>query len=257
MKFRRHLLVAGILLAFGVAKVPVEHWIEDGHRKAYFHGATLNLGLRQQIGQIGFVAALSGFRALVARYLYLDAYTAWQRTQWSRMALLFNSVTALQPRNVMFWDMASWHMAYNASVAALEDPKQPRQALRIKAQREYFAIGKDFLERGIANNPDRWALYFSLGELYRRKFDDPCAAAEQYDKASQFPNARPYIKRFAAYELAECPGREREAYERLVALYKMGEQERLPTLLKLLEKLQAKLNVPPEERVYDPPTNSP
>jgi hypothetical protein len=123
------------------------------------------------------------------------------------MALLFNSVTALQPRAVLLWDMAAWHMAWNASVAAMEDRKQPREALRIKAQREYFRLGEDFLQRGIENNPDRHQLYERLGALYTEKFKDPCRAYEQYLKAAQFPKAPSYEKRFAAYALAECPGR--------------------------------------------------
>jgi hypothetical protein len=81
------------------------------------------------------------------------------------MLLLFRHITALQPRVLLFWDTAAWHMAWNASVAAMNDRNQPRLALRVKAQREYFALGKDFLERGIENNPDvptstrRWRGY--------------------------------------------------------------------------------------------------
>jgi hypothetical protein len=43
------------------------------------------------------------------------------------MKVLFDAVTALQPRNMTFWDMSAWHMAYNASVAALNDESQPRE----------------------------------------------------------------------------------------------------------------------------------
>jgi hypothetical protein len=144
-------------------------------------------------------------------------------------------------------------MAWNASVAALQDPRQPREALRIKAQREYFDLGRDFLERGIRNNPDRYTLYERLGTLQRDKYEDHCAAAEQFAKAASFSNAPAYAKRFAAYELARCKGREQEAYEQLRELYLRGEEERLPTLLTLLAQLQEELNVPPAERVYNPP----
>jgi len=253
---RRHVLVAVILLAFGAAKLPLEKRLTEEHRAAFFHGAKLNLGLRQQIGQLGFIAALSGFRAVVADVLWIQAHVAWENTQWGRMALLFNNVTALQPRNTMFWDMAGWHMAWNASIAALQNPKQPREALRRKAQREYFELGRDFYERGIENNPDKPLLYERLGLLLADKFQDHCGAAEAYAKAATFPDAMGYVKRFAVYELAKCPGHEREAYERLLALYKMGESQWLPTLLKQLQILEEKLNVPASERVYIPPENS-
>lgn len=252
----RKLGVLVFLLLFGTAKLEFEHQLATEHRAAYFRGAEFSLGLRQQIGQMAFLAALSGFRSLVADLLWIDAHSAWERTEWGRMALIFNNVTALQPRALMFWDMAAWHMAWNASVAAMDNPKQPREALRIKAQREYFDLGRDFLERGIANNPDRYQLYERLGLLYRDKYKNHLRAAEQYALAAKFPEAPEYMKRFAAYSLSEVPGREREAYEQLRKIYLLGEKERLPTLLKRLEVLQEKLNIPIGERVYHPETQT-
>ena len=67
---------------FGAAKMPFEARLDAGARAAYFHGAKLNLGLREQIGQIGFLAALSGFRSLVADFLWIQAHIAWERTEW-------------------------------------------------------------------------------------------------------------------------------------------------------------------------------
>jgi hypothetical protein len=66
------------------------------------------------------------------------------------------------------------------------------------------------------------------------------------------PNPPMYVHRFAAYELAQCPGHEREAYEILRAFYLRSEDEHLPTLLKWLDRLQEKLSIPPAERVYNP-----
>jgi hypothetical protein len=248
---KRIVIVVLALAGFGAAKMKFEQQLADEHRAAFFRGADLNLDLRQQIGQLGFLAALSGFRSLVADVLWIEAHTAWQRTEWGRMALLMDAVTALQPRATLFWDIAAWHMAWNASVAALEDPRLGREALRIKAQREYFEMGRDFLIRGIQNNPDKPMLYERLGDLYRDKFRDHCAAAKQYALAARFPDARHYVKRFAAYELAQCPGHEREAYEKMVELYLRGEEERTPSLLKFLRELAEKLHVPAHQRVYN------
>ena len=245
----RKAVVLAVLLLFGLGKLHFEQTLTESHRNAFFHGAKLNLGLRQQVGQFGFVAALSGFRSLVADLLWIRAHSAWEATQWGRMELLFNNVTALQPRSITFWDMAAWHMAWNASVAAREDRRQPREALRIKAEREYFDLGKDFLVRGIQNNPDRYNLYFSLGRLYLEKYHDHAAAAEQYRLAAQFPDAPKYVHRFAVYELAQTPGKEMDAYRQLVALYRKGIDERLPTLLGHIKRLQISLNIPPEDRI--------
>lgn len=247
----RTTLVLAMVLVFGVLKLPMESKLSLLHRQLHFRAVEFNLSLREQIGQLGFVAALSGFRSLVADALFIQAHVAWERTEWGRVLLLFRQVTTLQPRAILFWDMAAWHMAWNASVAALNDPVQPRQALRIKAQREYFALGKDFLERGIQNNPDRPQLYETLARLYKEKYKDHERASEFFAKAAALPGAPSYDQRFAAYELSYCEGREHEAYDQLRGLYDRGEDERLPTLITRLKFLENKLNVPQDQRIPD------
>jgi hypothetical protein len=245
---RRALVVFLSLLLFGAARAPLEHALTETHRRLHFQAVDFNLDLREQLGQLGFVAALSGFRSLVADALFIQAHVAWERTEWGRVLFLFRQITTLRPRAVLFWDMAGWHMAWNASTAAMNDPRQPRQALRLKAAREYFQLGKDFLERGIKNNPERPELYEALARLFRDKYEDHNRASEFFAKAAALPGAHRYAKRFAAYELAQCPGREREAYAQLRALYDRGEEERLPTLLRRLKELELKLDIPPAQR---------
>src|SRR5437763_15224172 len=168
---RRVLLAFAVLLIFGVFKLPAERAISLQHRQLQF-ADVVNLDLREKIGQLGFVAALSGFRAMLADFLVVQAHVAWERTEWGRVLLLFRQVTTLQPQVPLFWDMAAWHMAWNASAAAMNDPSQPRLALRVKVQREYFALGKDFLERGVKNNPDKPPLSAALARLYRDQSND-------------------------------------------------------------------------------------
>jgi len=250
-------IVLAVLLLFGAVKLPIEQELTEAHRAAFFHGAKLDLKLREQIGQGAFLAALSGFRSVVADLLWIEANTAWQNVQWGRMVLLFDSVTTLQPRVTLFWEMASWHMAWNASIAARDNPKQPREALRVKAEHEYWQLGRDYLDRGIRNNPDRYVLYDRLGFLLREKPKDHFGAYQAYSKAATFPDAPGYEARFAAYELSYCPGHEAEAYALLRKLYEKSPRERLPTLLLRLTAMADKLNIPPEQRVYIPPNKRP
>ncbi len=247
----RILIVILIATFFGAVKWPMEHAISQSHRQLHLRAVDFDPGLREQIGQVGFIAGLSGFRSLVADVLFVQAHVAWERTEWGRVLLLFRQVTTLQPRAILFWDTAAWHMAWNASAAALRDPTQPRLALRIKAQREYFQLGKDFLERGIKANPDSPQLYEALARLYRDKYRDHEHAAEFFAKAASLPGAPSYAGRFAAYELSYCEGREKEAYDRLHALYASGERERLPNLIRLLKQLEIKLAIPPADRIPD------
>jgi hypothetical protein len=247
----RGTLVATLLLIFGALRVPIESALTAEDRNAYFHETQLGPGLREEIGQLGFLAALSGFRSLVADLAFIRAQVAWERTEWGRVLLLFRQATTLQPRSILFWDMAAWHMAWNASVAALHDPSQPNEALRRRAERQYIALGKDFLERGIRNNPDRPQLYETLARLYKDKLHDHATAARLFAKAATHAGAPEYDERFAAYELSYVPGQERAAYDALLGLYQRGPQERLPTLLKRLKFLEKKLDIPLDHRISD------
>jgi len=57
------------------------------------------------------------------------------------------------------------------------------------------------------------------------------------------------VKRLAAYELSQCEGREHEAYARLRSIYLMGESERLPRVITLINELEEKLDIPRAERL--------
>jgi hypothetical protein len=232
-------------------KVPVERAVFAQDRHLNLHSVAFDLDLRENVGQFGFIAALSGFRSIIADVLFIQAHVAWEQTQWGRVLLLLRQVTTLQPRSVLFWDMAAWHMAWNASAAALNDDTPSRPAFRIKAQREYFSLGKDFLERGIKNNPDEPRLYESLARLYKEKYHDHERASEFFAKAAALPGAASYDERFSAYELSYVEGREREAYEQLRRLYDAGEKQRAPTLISRLRFLEDKLGIPRDQRIPD------
>ncbi len=241
-------LLAAVVL-WGAVKLPAEQALSASRARQHLASVPLNLSLREQLGQLGFVAALSGFRAVVADFLFIQAYAAWERTEWNRVFRLFRQVTTLQPRSLLFWDMAAWHMAWNAGTAALHDPAQPRQALRLKAQREYFDLARDFLEDGIRNNPERPQLYEAMARLYRDKYKDHARASEYFTLAATKPGAPTYERRFAAYELSYSDGHEEEAYQLLRALYHEGEHERLPTLISRLKFLEERLNIPVDQRI--------
>jgi len=243
------ILVLGVS---GAAMIPFQQALDAAQKAAGLRQPALDLDLRERVGQMGFLAALSGFRSPLAAYLWIEAHNAWERTEWGRMAGLFDTVTTLQPRSLLYWDMAAWHMAWNASVAALDDKSQPSEAMRIRNQRQYFKLGRDYLERGLKNNPNSAFLYERLGILLRDKLDDHGGAAEAFLRASQLPDTNPYIARFAGYELSKCPGREREAYALLKKLYDKGPPERKPTLISTLQELEKKLDVPPQQRINSP-----
>lgn len=235
-----------IIAATGPLKLRLESAIMSSNPSA----AELQhaIDLRERLGQTAFIATLGGFRSVVADLLFIDAHFAWERVDWTHLLLRLRQVTMLAPHVTMFWDVAAWHMAWNASTAAEEDSSQPASS-RKRLQREYVEIGKDFLQRGVANNPRNPQLYEALARLYRDKLHDHSRAADNFAKASRLPGCAAYDERFAAYELSYCEGREREAYAQLRALFERGDKERLPTLTKRLHTMEERLNLPPDERV--------
>ena len=242
--------VLGILalLAWGIAKLGFEGRLEQRMQDARLGGFKPTASLRQQAGQAGFIAALGGLRAAVADMLWIRAHMAWQDVQYGRMKLLFDTCTAMQPRRVNFWDIAAWHMAWNGSVHAEMHETDP--VVKKAKMREFYELGKDFLLRGIESNPDSWELYDRLGMLYRDKYKDMAQASKAYDEASQRPGHLEYTRRFAAYYLADVPGREQEAYTRLLALFRESEREWLPTLFRQLQKMEVKLAIPDDQRIW-------
>src|SRR5437773_12102076 len=117
----RFISVVIILFVFGVIKLPAERAIFAQHRQEHFRSVEFNLDLREKLGQLGFIAALSGFRSIVADMLFIQAHVAWERTAWGRVLLLFRHVTTLQPSEILLCDMAAWQLTWYASVAAMID----------------------------------------------------------------------------------------------------------------------------------------
>ena len=237
-----------IVILGGLA--PLKWKLEKHVDASYVSSDVLHLGidLRERVGQTAFIAILGGFRSVVADLLFIDAHFAWERVDWSHLLLRLRQVTMLQPHVTMFWDIAAWHMASNASISSANDTSLS-PAGRKRLEREYIELGRDFLERGVANNPKNPQLYEALARLYRDKLNDHARASENFFKASQLPNCAAYDERFGAYELSYCDGREREAYDHLRALYDRGQKERLPTLIARLHLLEEKLKIPSANRI--------
>ncbi len=241
------LLAGVILLVWGIVRLPVER--EIARAKAAAGTPEFNLALRERLGQSGFIAALGGYRALVASLMWIEAHSAWADTDWARMHFLMGNVVTLQPRAWIYWDRAAWHMAWNASVSARRDGGHRREALAARAERQFFDLGRDYLERGLANNPESWELARTLAMFLQEKMKDPCGSSAAYTRAAQQKGAPQFLRRFAAYQLSECPGSEAEAYQLLRGLYLENEGHHLPTLLTKLGELEKMLEIPPSERL--------
>ena len=135
-------------------------------KAAYGFAGPTAVAIREKVGQGLAIAALGGFRGLAANALMLQAHGAWEEQQWVRVRASLELATVLQPRVAVFWDTASWHLAWNAAVAAERFSGEKSETRRKMEARRWVEAGRDLLERGTKAVPERALLYQRLGDLY-------------------------------------------------------------------------------------------
>ena len=175
------ILAAFLLVAWGALKVPWENQMTREQRLATmgFSGPS-TIALREKLGQGMALAALGGFRGLAANALMLQAHGAWEEQQWVRVRSALEMATLLQPRVALFWDLASWHLARNAAVAAERYIGETSETRRRIEARKWVEAGRSLLERGTKAVPEKAMLFQRLGDLYWQRLADYQAAAACY-----------------------------------------------------------------------------
>lgn len=206
--------VIAVLLVMALVKWPIEASIHKDRKEFRYGGARLSLNMRQQMPQMMAIALLGGFRGVVADFVWIDAHGSWEKQDWFKMKQYFNLVTALQPMSVLYWETSAWHMGWNISYSVSQNPREPRQARRELARRQWIEEGRKFLEQGIENIPEKYDLYFHLGWLIMQKQDyidsDPNTGypGKHFEEAakwfkvtwSKFPTEAPtYVSRMAGH----------------------------------------------------------
>lgn len=252
-----------VLALTGLIKVPFEASLRADRPHA--SGLGLNLKTREMVGQGVSLALLGGFRALVGDFLWIFAHVNWEQGRWFAMQQDFEVCLMLQPRAIMFWDMASWHLAWNASHAAFNNPQEPLLAVRLRDQRLWMRAGREMLERGIANNPDNSFLYERLAAMLHDKFQDPCGAADAALKSVKLCHdwRIGYLQRETGRLLEECartaaPARLRESYtywrELWLREYAGKPREAWDTIDKnisqRIQKMEEELSIPDTQRLF-------
>ena len=140
---------------FGAAKLPAEHAIFAAHRRLHFHAVAFDLVLREQIGQLGFIAALSGFRSLVADALFIQAHVAWERTEWGRVLLLFRQVRRCNTRDLFGHAAWTW---WNADRRMNDSASATRTSPKINGN---ISVGKIYGPRDY-EQPGAYSMYEAM-----------------------------------------------------------------------------------------------
>lgn len=231
---KRYAVLGLAILAAGALRMPFERQLTDDLSEAGLLPPKLEQRTGEKIGQTFSAVSLGGLRTLVATFLNLRAFTFFTEQRWGEVGETYEFIVDLAPRTRYYWDTGSWHQSYNAASYYLYDSKLP--VLRRKANwRASILRGREFLERGIRNNPQDAILKQRLGALFSdpnkiKAFGDPSEAFrlgyEAYMSAVNTPNALASSKRFALYSLARVPGRENETLDLLKEIE--SEEERLP-----------------------------
>jgi hypothetical protein len=246
---RRPLILLLAVLATGAARMPLEQQLTRTLKEQDLLPVPLGVSTREKIGQTSAAVALGGLRTLVATFLHLRAFDAFTEQRWTDVDETFQLIVDLAPRTAYYWEVGSWHQAYNAAAYYLYDSELPPLRSR-EAWRAAILRGRNFLERGIRNNPNQWTLHANLGFLLSdsnkfQAFGDVgesfSAAADAYQKAAETGESLAYVVRARLYSLARAPGREKEALDLARELFQTR-ANRTPTLLAVLFVLEISLN---------------
>ncbi len=262
---RMKLIAALLLVSPALFLMPLERHIHAERVRMKYGGPAVPLKLRDRIGQGMAIGLLAGFRGVVADFVWIGAHDYWEKKEWLREYRNIEVATTLQPQSITFWDLGSWHLAWNIGHAVRTDTNNLTKAQGLKREREWHIKARDFLERGIENVPNQYDLYFRLGWLYAQKFpgtahcgadeqcqrEAHCKAALYMKKAAEFKEAPTYTGRLYANELERC-GDKMASYEYWKYLWNQSRSTpgQLWTVVERnVKRLEDELKIPEDQRV--------
>jgi len=252
MKSRRRPLLraAAVLLVAGLLRLPVEQAMTEDFQAHGLLSPPLEIGMREKLGQNSSAIALAGLRTLVATFTHLKATDSFSRENWLELEQAMNTTVQLVPRGSYYWDIGGWHIGVNASAHYFNAYGRQLPELRARAEaKRWVAKGREFLARGIRNNPDDWRLRVALGNLYADSFryPDDALAAEAYAGAVATGEAPISVDRALFFARVRAGSDPAESLARVRELLK-DRRNRVPTLLCIAYVLEHRLD-PPEDPV--------
>ena len=204
------------------------------------------------------LAALGGFRALVADMLWLKAYAAWLTRDPASTQTLIRLVTTIDDRPLCFWLNGARIMAYDVAAWRLESARGDAGApaeVRRRIVEEQAQAALDYLEEGRRHHPESAALCVEMANLHLNCRADIAAAAAWYRVAAESPDAPYFAARIHAALLVRL-GRSREAHAWLCRLHPTlpsgDERAMAPLVLGRIRDLERALQIPENERYVFP-----
>ena len=244
---RKWLMAALILLAGGIARLPLEHAFSKELQTHRLAEEKINLSLRDELGQSFFIAVIGGFRSLVASIVEVENLDAWQEQNWAKVDAAYTLCTRLQPREYHYWDFRAWMSSHNAFDYYLyEDMTRPGLQPWIRQNLVDHAI--EVLKEGMEHLPNDYRLPRSLAMLMadfdKNRDANHFEASHWYHKAWELRPSLRFLRRNYVYNLARSPGHEIEAWPLLMEMYDSGPDptsDRTATGMTLLVQLYPKV----------------
>ncbi len=243
-----------VLVAAGMALQPLA---ESIRASGGFGESPAGARLDAVLGHGLAVAALGGFRALAADFLWVKTYLAWAAGDRPATNLLIGLVTAMDERPEAFWlngarmtayDMAHWRLAE----AAGRGEGSAAQLGRIREEQAGAAL--ELLEAARRWHPHSAAICIEMANIELCGRGDVAAAARWYRMAAELPQSPHCAGRIHA-ELLRRLGRRAEAYDWLRRLHPKlptGDAEAMPdVVLARIRALESELQITAENR-YTP-----
>ena len=166
--------------------------------------------------QSAYLAAVGGFRGVVADLLWFRSFLAWQEKDAGQQELLMQAACATDPYSHDFWSQSAQVLAYDLPWI-IQSQEQARsgsapapasvKALRLRYARK--AIGQ--LDRGLKFRPDDARLASQKALILLDVLEDPAAALPVLREAADMPDAPYFIARIHGETLRRL-GRNAEAY---------------------------------------------
>ena len=142
-----------------------------------------------------------GFSGLLADIYWIRVVQYFGRkhvkdsTEYKALAPLLDITTTLDPNLVVAYEWGSTFLDQPPPAGAGDDN-----------------AAAALIRKGIANNPDDWHLYFTLGFIQYLGQHDYLGAAKTFEEGSKVPNAHPWMKAMAAKMLSDAGNIETARY---------------------------------------------
>lgn len=142
-----------------------------------------------------------GFSGLLADIYWIRVVQYFGRkhekdsTEYRALAPLLDITTTLDPNLVVAYEWGSTFLDQPPPAGAGDDN-----------------AAVELIRKGIANNPDDWHLYFTLGFIQYLGQHDYLGAAKTFEEGSKVPNAHPWMKAMAAKMLSDAGNIETARY---------------------------------------------